>query len=214
MDPRMLMREKDEELAECQRLLEDAIKENRELTAEEQRDYDKHKRRAVNLDSLITETLAIQNMRAGIPPNQPPVGEQQSGPSGAAGREKAIGNEYRSTTGPFQTFGEQLLSIMRAGSPGESEDPRLHEIRQAGLGESVPSLGGYLVQSDFIGEIIRQIYSTGYLAARCRKFTIGENFNGVKIPAVDESSREDLSLSVTQLVVLCVKNDCGAKQIR
>jgi len=53
--------------------------------------------------------------------------------------------EDRSKKDRFATFGEQLASVMRAGTTG-TVDPRLYNVRAvSGLSESVPSDGGLRV---------------------------------------------------------------------
>ena len=90
----------------------------------------------------------------------------------------------------FASFGEQMSAIMVAGSPGGSTDPRLRiQSAATGLGETVSSDGGFLVQTDFSNELLKQVFETGILASRCRKIQISGNSNGIKIPGVDETSR-------------------------
>jgi len=90
----------------------------------------------------------------------------------------------------FGTFGEQLAAVMRAGMPGGHVDPRLRNVRAAsGLSESVPSDGGFLVQQDFSGELLQQVFETGVLASRCRRVQISGNSNSIKINGIDETSR-------------------------
>jgi HK97 family phage major capsid protein len=90
----------------------------------------------------------------------------------------------------FSSFGEQLSHVMRAGRPGGSVDPRLFNVRAAsGLAESVPSDGGFLVQTDFSNELLTQAFTTGILASRCRRMTISGNSNSIKINGIDETSR-------------------------
>jgi hypothetical protein len=51
--------------------------------------------------------------------------------------------DNRAEKDKFQTFGQQMHAVMRAGLPGGTVDPRLYNTRAAtGLGESVPSDGG------------------------------------------------------------------------
>ena len=90
----------------------------------------------------------------------------------------------------FSTFGEQMVAVMRAGTGGQV-DPRLYTVRAAatGLGESVPSDGGFLIQQDFATTLLQDVYETGILASRCRRQPISGNSNGIKIPGVDETSR-------------------------
>jgi HK97 family phage major capsid protein len=57
------------------------------------------------------------------------------------------------------------------------------------LGETVPSDGGFLVQTDFASEIMQRAYDLGQVLSRCRRIPIGANSNGLKMLAVDETSR-------------------------
>jgi HK97 family phage major capsid protein len=93
--------------------------------------------------------------------------------------------------GLFKNFGEQLLAIVKAGRPGGEIDNRLLKIQNAATGasEGVPSDGGFLVQKDFSGELIKNVYKTGILAPMCKRMPISSNSNGLKINGVDESSR-------------------------
>lgn len=88
----------------------------------------------------------------------------------------------------FKTIGEQMFAVMKAGMPGGHADPRLFNAA-TGLGESVPSDGGFLVQQDFSNELLEQVYQTGVLAPRCRRMQISGNSNSIKINGVDETSR-------------------------
>ena len=103
---------------------------------------------------------------------------------------------------PFSNFGEQLHTIAKAGAPGSSiREPRLkrcidgalHAITKAptGLGETVPSDGAFLVAQEFIPQLIDRLYNTAIVYGRCAKQQVGANFNGFKIPAINETSRAD-----------------------
>jgi HK97 family phage major capsid protein len=90
----------------------------------------------------------------------------------------------------FESFGEQLQAVIRAGIPGGEVDERLVESRAAsGMSEAVPSDGGFLVQEDFSAELYKAVYETGVLPARCRRVPISAPSNRFKMNAVDESSR-------------------------
>lgn len=88
----------------------------------------------------------------------------------------------------FATLGEQIAAVTNAGRPGGSVDPRLFNAA-TGLGESVPSEGGFLIQQDFTSELLQEVMQTGVLASRCRRIPISGNSNGIKINGVDETSR-------------------------
>ena len=90
----------------------------------------------------------------------------------------------------FLSFGEQLVAVMNAGMQGGVVDPRLRNIQAAtGLGETVPSEGGFLVQTDFATDMLKDVFETGILASRCRRVTISGKSNSLKINGIDETSR-------------------------
>lgn len=89
----------------------------------------------------------------------------------------------------WRSFGEQMMAVYRAAGPNGTVDSRLSTRAASGLSESVPSDGGFLVQQDFAGELLKRAYDTGLLASRCRRIPLSTNSNGLKINAVDESSR-------------------------
>jgi HK97 family phage major capsid protein len=88
----------------------------------------------------------------------------------------------------FKSFGDQLIAIYRHAAEIGSPDRRL--VRAAtGASEADPTAGGFLVQTDFAAGIIARAYETGQILQRLTKITIGAGSNGVKINAVDETSR-------------------------
>lgn len=90
----------------------------------------------------------------------------------------------------FNTFGEYLQAVHRACRSGGTLDPRLVPVGAAtGLSEGIPSEGGFLVQKDFETEVFRLMHETGVLWGRCRNIPISTSANGVKIPAINETSR-------------------------
>jgi HK97 family phage major capsid protein len=97
-----------------------------------------------------------------------------------------VGRDSRSKD-KFSSLGQQLSAIMNAGIPGRSVDPRLWNA--TGLNETTPSDGGFLVQDDFSSELLKQVWQTGVLASRCRRISISQNANSLKINGEDETSR-------------------------
>jgi HK97 family phage major capsid protein len=93
-------------------------------------------------------------------------------------------------TKDFKDFGEQLTAVYKAAVPGGKVDDRLNiKAAASGANESVPSDGGFLVQQDFIQQLLEDTYTTGKLVNRTQKIPISPNSNGVKINGVDEKSR-------------------------
>lgn len=103
---------------------------------------------------------------------------------------------------PFESLGHQLTAIRKAGSPGSViREPRLKRCilgaldpvtkAPTGMGETVPSDGAFLVAQEFIPTLLDRVWATAVVYSRCAKQPVGPNFNGFKIPAIDETSRAD-----------------------
>ncbi len=98
--------------------------------------------------------------------------------------------EDRAALKPWKSFGEQMVAVYRASLPEFTPDVRL--LRAAtGLNEGVPSEGGFLVQTDFSSVLINKTFEQGDILPRVRKIPISANSNGLKMFAVDETSRAD-----------------------
>lgn len=122
---------------------------------------------------------------------------------GAGLKEKAHGTVITDESDqPWDSLGEQLRAIALAGGPGAPiREPRLKRCVEGaldpvtkaptGLGETVPSDGAFLVAQEFIPKLLDRVYNTGIVISRCEKQPVGPNFNGFKIPAIDETSRVD-----------------------
>lgn len=92
----------------------------------------------------------------------------------------------------FRSFGEQLMAVYRSAAPGGNIDERLTTRAASGLNETHPSDGGFLVQQDFVTELLKNTYETGVLASKVRKIPISTNANSLKINALDDdNSRKD-----------------------
>lgn len=88
---------------------------------------------------------------------------------------------------PWGGFGEFLYAV--AHDPHGTRDARLVKLAATGHSEGIGSDGGFLVEKQFMSEIIQAVWSGGSIVSRCRTIPIGPNSNGVKIPGVDETSR-------------------------
>ena len=97
----------------------------------------------------------------------------------------------------YKDFGAQLMDVFTVSNVNAMSDQRqkavnrLEDIRNAatGLGEAVPSDGGFLVQTDFVSTLMRDAYDTGKLVSSCSPLPITSPSNGAKIPGIDETSR-------------------------
>ena len=101
-------------------------------------------------------------------------------------------------------FGDYLFTMgkaLEARNIGQLPDPRLvaanaafarrASIAPAGSSEMVPSDGGFLVDPDFVNQLLELVHQTGVVYPMVRHIPLSEYTNSVKIPAVDEQSRKD-----------------------
>jgi HK97 family phage major capsid protein len=89
----------------------------------------------------------------------------------------------------FRSFGEQLQAIFNYSmTRGATVDNRLVRA-PTGAGEVDPTGGGFLVQTDFQQAIFLLAHDMGEILKRVNKIPVSETANGIKVNAVDESSR-------------------------
>ena len=156
-------------------VLNKAEAEDRFLTEDEQKEIDGYESEIRSWDESISRA---EKMLAIEPEDRSVTEKPEVKPTPKKSEEKR-----------FATFGEQLLAAYRAAAPGGKVDERLTTRAASGLNESTPSDGGFLVQQDFVTELLKRTYETGILASRAKKIPISTNANGMKINAVDEDSR-------------------------
>lgn len=90
---------------------------------------------------------------------------------------------------PFGSFGEFLLAVVHAATPGRIADPRLLQLAASGASEGIPSDGGFLVRPEYAELLYNRGFDLSPIAPRCRDFTLGQNSDRLRIPIVNETSR-------------------------
>ena len=155
-------------------VLNKAEAEDRFLSEDEQKDIDKYEEEIRAWD----ESIGRAEKLLAIEPEDRSTEKPEVKPTPAKDNEKR-----------FASFGEQLMAAYRAATPGGKVDERLTTRAASGLNESTPSDGGFLVQQDFVTELLKRTYETGILASKVKKIPISTNTNGMKINAIDEDSR-------------------------
>ena len=155
-------------------VLNKAESEDRFLSEDEQKDIDKYEEEIRAWD----ESIGRAEKLLAIEPEDRSTEKPEVKPSPVKDNEKR-----------FASFGEQLMAAYRAAMPGGKVDERLSTRAASGLNESTPSDGGFLVQQDFVTELLKRTYETGILASKVKKIPISTNANGMKINAIDEDSR-------------------------
>ena len=155
-------------------VLNKAEAEDRFLNEDEQKEIDKFEGEIRSWDESINRAEKLLS----IEPEDRNVEKPEAKPAPGKNDEKR-----------FASFGEQLLAAYRAAAPGGHVDERLSTRAASGLNETTPSDGGFLVQQDFVTELLKRTYETGILASKVKKIPISTNANGLKINAIDEDSR-------------------------
>lgn len=158
-------------VAEAQRVFDTAATENRNMIeAENMRD-----------DAISAELKEIDLQIARV---QNQMERQRS--VGAA--IDAPGNREKPQARGFDSLGEMLSAVV-ASDTNRAHDPRLMQAAGVGMNESVSADGGFLVQTDIINDLMTTVYNSGDILNRVRKIPIGPLSNGLKLKAVDETSR-------------------------
>ncbi len=95
-------------------------------------------------------------------------------------------------TKPYRSLGEQLVDVIAANKPeGSTAREKLITMQRAisGMSTSVPSDGGYLIQSQFTTALLDKPEEVSQVWARCQRFPIGLGFDSLEAPFIDETSR-------------------------
>jgi HK97 family phage major capsid protein len=160
-------------------LLDTAAAESRELNESEAAQFDDNLKALVAVDGQLQREEKLMEFERNS-------GSVVDDNETAASRAGAPGSEKKG----FANLGEQLRAVVQATrTNGRTVDPRLMQAAAAGASEAVPSDGGFLVQSDFATEIWTRAHDMGQLLSRVRRTPV--NGNGLKMNAIDETSRAD-----------------------
>ncbi|MBP2653346.1 MAG: phage capsid family protein [Firmicutes bacterium] len=152
-----------------------AIAANRGMTAEEKAQYDALEIEIVNLEATIEAQAQIEAREAALatPVNQPTPAIEV--------KEKK-----------WNQFGDFLQAVRAAGTPGGIIDNRLlYGVKASASGgsEAVNSDGGFLIDEQYVAELLTKVHDTSAIASRCRSIPIGPNANRIRMNGVDETSR-------------------------
>ena len=157
-------------------ILDKADTEAREPTEAELAEFNTLDTEAKATEAAIAREKQIQQWENGL------------NPAPADDREE---REARDDKRPkFKSLGEQAQAVIRAGTGGRV-DERLVPYAGAALGhgEDDSTLGGFLVQQEFMVQLMQRTYEMAAVASRCTQHPVGAAFNGVRLPHIDETSR-------------------------
>lgn len=167
------------------KIIEQAEKEDRELTEDENKEISKLEGELKGWDEQIVRVEIFQK------PKDDKSNEDKSDSEGKAeeNAEALKDDPNKDESRKFRSLGEQMMAVYRASTPAGRIDARLTTRSASGLNETNPSDGGFLVQKDFVNDLLKRTYETGILASRVKKIPLTTNANGIKINAIDETSR-------------------------
>lgn len=149
------------------------------------------------LDKVNVELARYQRLQAALLESNEVVASFPG--DGSAGSEPALSlsNGFKvarigarhDTERPWASMGEFLQAVYHASVAPHDIDPRLFKAAATGLGETVSSDGGYLVQHDMATELLRRTYEMGAVLSRVRRIPVSGNARGLIINAVNETDR-------------------------
>lgn len=164
------------------RIIEQAEKEDRELTEDENKEISKLEGELKGWDEQIVRVEIFQKPKDDN-------SDKDAGDNKAEEDAEAVKDDPKEESRKFRSLGEQMMAVYRASTPAGRIDSRLTTRSASGLNETNLSDGGFLVQKDFVNELLKRTYETGILASKVKKIPLTTNANGIKINAIDESSR-------------------------
>lgn len=174
-------------------IIEKAEKEDRFLTEEENKELTRLETEMRNWEKQI---VRLEVFKGDFDEETKPKTEEKedantkNDSTGEADETEVVkDNPEKNEERKFRTLGEQMMAVYRASTPAGKIDRRLTTRSASGLNETNPSDGGFLVQKDFVTELLKRTYETGILASKVKKIPLSTNANGIKINAINEDSR-------------------------
>jgi len=174
-----LRQEKKDLLSQNHAILVKCRDENRDMTETEKATFTANKQKTQDVQAQIDRIEQVMDAEREL--SGVPVEDVDSTAAAAAAPKR-----------PFKSLGEQLIAVRHASLSGRV-DPRLASFMAgpSGTSETVPSDGGFLVQTDFSDQLLQRTYATGQIASRVTRYPISSQSNRLKINAIDEDSRVD-----------------------
>lgn len=185
---------------------EKAITEKRNMTDEERAKFvalgaeiDAVDAAAKDAEDILAAAVAANELERTVPAVADPDAAAQAAAAARGGVQPRVELVDRTKAKGF--FGRYLQAVKAsalATRAGETlANAEVDVLRAAagptGLNTDIPSEGGFLVYPERSNVIIQRAYDTGAILSLVTKMPIGANSNGMKLPAIDETSRADNS---------------------
>lgn len=177
-------------LEEMRGLNTKAETEKRDFTAEESSQYATKKSEIESLRAQEQRAIELKELDDAAAATR-----ASNGGNGAT--IEVISNPNDNGSRLFANLGEQLRAIQKQATTGQV-DERLNKLNNesraaAGMNESVPSEGGFAVQTDFAGMMMESAAKAGNILPRVDQFTVGAGSNSARWVEIDET---DVSTTV------------------
>jgi len=176
-------------------LLSPADKEKRPLKEDESQKADAFE---TELDQVVAtlkhEERRLLREREDAPTSEAPAeGPKQTATAAREGKnpwgEISGQTEQERNQSYTASFGAFLAAVAMVAMPGGRVDPRLIQGAATGMNTAVASEGGFLVRSDFSTRLLDRAREEAQLLPKCSRVPIGEGFDGLEAPYIDETSR-------------------------
>src|SRR5690242_6580295 len=170
-------------VAAMKAMLEQADEATGDLTPEQDKEYKALDKTRASLQASIDRETAVEAAEAVA---TAVVSVRTNGEDGRPPVARVTGGVDRRSGQPFNSLGEQLVAIVQAGM-GMPADQRLFAGPSGA--SSVGVDGGFLIQKDFVPELMKLGFGSGALASRCSPHEVSPNSDGLEVPYVNETSR-------------------------
>ncbi|MEN6567192.1 MAG: phage major capsid protein [Veillonellales bacterium] len=161
-----------------------AVQENRGMSAEEQAEFDTLEGEIKSLETTIQSQEKVAQRAAEL-----------NTPVNSAVVPAVAGSSVEVKEKKWKSFGEMLQSVRKAAIPaaegGRIDNRLLDGIRGAATGsnETISSEGGFLVDEQYVTDLLTKTYDSAVVAGKTWDIPIGANANRLRMNGIDEKSR-------------------------
>jgi HK97 family phage major capsid protein len=190
---RQYLKRKNELKSSYGKVLEQADKETRDLTKEEEESLEEIEKEMESLKRSIARAEKMIEMEKETASSVEETDEDE--PESRSLENIEIGDQSHKY---FRSFGEQMKAVVVAGKTRNAQvDPRLEnvrkkheaELRAEGMSTSIPSDGGFLVQPEYANTLMQRANEYGEILSRCDKVSLSRG-NTYKVPYVEDDNRQ------------------------
>ena len=141
------------------KIIEDAEKEDRFLTEDENKQLTKLEEEMRSWEKQIVRLEVFKEDEKPEPAEDKEDANTKNDNAGEPDETEVVkDNPEKDEERKFRTLGEQMMAVYRASTPAGRVDRRLTTRSASGLNETNPSDGGFLVQKDFVADLLKRTF--------------------------------------------------------